>query len=163
MPPPKTHLLPKIYKEVCYGQCWQKLCCLVYEEGCSPKGWVLQHQRDLSSPVLQCLDGRMYFIYTSFFCANLSTDFIKQDKVLKGGMQFIFQLLCQKWFFENHTWRSQCVGHTTIGIPGCKLIPCKSFSLFIGNTIHLKVGSLVSLRSSTFLFHLWTVIITTLG
>ena len=47
------------------------------------------------------VEGSKDILYTDFFTVNLPQAYIKQAKVLKGGMQFSFGMAVPKWFYEE--------------------------------------------------------------
>ena len=47
------------------------------------------------------VEGSKDIIYTDFFTVNLPQQYIKQAKVLRGGMQFSFGMAVPKWFYEE--------------------------------------------------------------
>ena len=72
---------------------------------------------------------------------------------MKGGMRFSFGMAVPKWFYEeSYSERQIWEMSMTPGMPGFKLEAGRSFNQSVENTIHLKVGSLVIVRLSTFLF-----------
>jgi hypothetical protein len=47
------------------------------------------------------VEGSKDILYTDFFTVNLPQPYIKQAKVLRGGMQFSFGMAVPKWFYEE--------------------------------------------------------------
>ena len=47
------------------------------------------------------VEGSKEIFYTDFFTVNLPQQYIKQAKVLRGGMQFSFGMAVPKWFQEE--------------------------------------------------------------
>ena len=47
------------------------------------------------------VEGSKDILYPDFFTVNLPKQYIKQAKVLKGGMQFSFGMVVPKWFYEE--------------------------------------------------------------